>query len=251
MQNSARQKLTHYAEFRGATHASRQGAAYTMPSMAFAPRKSNREIEVKLRISSLPALLLKLERLRARPTPSVFERNSLFDTPSREFTRRGSILRIRTELPAAAPGSVRRIPRAGKSPHAGILTYKGLPPRTANTRSRYKIREEIEFHLPNAPRFERLLLRLGLMPWFRYEKFRTRYRVASLPALHLDLDETPIGVFLELEGPKHSIDRAARLLGFRPADYIIVSYLELHLAECRRRGRSPRHMLFSAKKSSR
>lgn len=152
-------------------------AAYTGPPMPVSPRKPNREIEVKLRIANLAALLRKLKHLLAKPSRAVFESNTLFDTPSREFTRRSAILRVRTELPATAPGSVRRIPRAGKPPLAGLLTYKGLLPKLASRHPRYKIREEIEFRLPNAPRFERLLLRLGLRPWFRYEKFRTTYRL--------------------------------------------------------------------------
>jgi len=219
--------------------------------MALTRCKTNLEIEVKLRISDLAALLQDLHKLRAKVSPSVLERNTLYDTPSRDFSRRGSILRIRTELPAAAPGSVRRIPRARKPPLAGLLTYKGLLPKLASRNSRYKIREEIEFRLPNALRFERLLLRLGLRPWFRYEKFRTTYRLPSIPGLHLDLDETPCGAFLELDGSQQMINQAARLLGFGPADYITVSYLELYLADCRQKRRKPGDMLFASKKSLR
>lgn len=219
--------------------------------MSAARRNPNREIEIKLRIANVAALLRKLKRLRAKPSPTVFESNTLFDTPSREFTRRGAILRIRTELPAAAPGSVRRIPSAGKPPLSGLLTYKGLLPKRASQNPRYKIREEIEFRLPNALRFERLLLRLGLRPWFRYEKFRTTYRLPRIPGLHLDLDEAPVGVFLELDGSQQTINQAARLLGFGPANHITVSYLELYLADCRRMRRKPGDMLFASKKSSR
>ena len=218
--------------------------------MAIARRNPNREIEVKLRILNLPALLRELLKLGAKPRRTVLERNTLYDTPSRGFSRRGAILRIRTEHPAPLPGSLRRIPRAGNPPLPGFLTYKGLLPRAANARSRYKIREEIEYRLPNAARFERLLRRLGLRPWFRYEKSRTRYSLPRIPGLHLDLDETPIGVFLELEGSKSAIDRAARLLGFGPGDYLPVSYLELYLAHCRRRRLKPGNMLFTSKKSS-
>ncbi len=42
------------------------------------------------------------------------------------------------------------------------------------------------------------------------------------------LDETPVGVFLELEGPPEWIDRTAGTLGFSEGDYITLSYLELH-----------------------
>lgn len=226
-------------------------SAYTGLPMPAAHPISNREIEIKLRIPDLAALLRKLKRLRASPSRTVFERNTLFDTPSRDFSRRGAILRIRTELPAAAPGSVRRIPRVGKPPLSGLLTYKGLLPKLASRHPRYKIREEIEFRLPNAPRFERLLLRLGLRPWFRYEKFRTTYRLPRIPGLHLDLDETPCGAFLELDGSQQTINQAARLLDFGPADYITVSYLELYLADCRRKRRKPGDMLFASKKSLR
>ncbi|HEV2298718.1 MAG TPA: class IV adenylate cyclase [Candidatus Acidoferrales bacterium] len=199
----------------------------------------------------MAALLRKLKHLRAKPSRAVFESNTLFDTPSRDFSRCGSILRIRTETPASAPGKIRSIPKHRGKSVTGLLTYKGLLPKSASSNPRYKIREEIEYRLPNAQRFERLLLSLGLKPLFRYEKFRTRYRLPSHPDLHLDLDETPIGVFLELEGSRHAIDHAARLLGFRSGDYINVSYLELYLADCRRRGRKPGHMVFTSKKSSR
>jgi adenylate cyclase class IV len=219
-------------------------------SMAMAHRKPYREIEIKLPILDLPLLLQELRHLRARPEKSVHEQNALFDTPRRYFSRRGAILRIRTEVPAKAPGSLRTA-RSKQKPAEGLLTYKDLLPEAARSNHKYKIREEIEYRLPNARRFERLLLRLGLGPWFRYEKFRTRYRLPRLPGLHVDLDETPIGPFLELEGPKRAIDTAARLLGFRSRDYIAASYLELYITECHQRGRTPGHMMFLREKSLR
>ena len=80
------------------------------------------------------------------------------------------------------------------------------------------------------------------------EKFRTRFRLCPLhlDPLHLDLDETPVGNFLELEGSPRQIDRAARALGYRPADYLRATYWDLYAAHARRRGKIPRHMLFRA-----
>jgi hypothetical protein len=49
--------------------------------------------------------------------------------------------------------------------------------------------------------------------------------------LKLTLDETPIGVFVELEGERREIDRAARMLGFARSDYINKSYGELLLEQ--------------------
>lgn len=224
-------------------------SAYTDDLMAFERRGSNREIEIKLCVGGLPALLGKLRQLGARPKGSVFERNSLFDTARRGFSRQGAILRIRTEAPAPPPGPPRRSGRWKKS-RRGILAFKGLMPGRRSSQARYKIREELEFRLRDAPRFERLLRGLGLVPWFRYEKYRTSFRWQRHPALHLVLDETPIGCFLELEGPPRAIDVAARALGYRPGQYITVSYLDLYLAACRRRRARPGHMVFNTKKSS-
>ena len=65
---------------------------------------------------------------------------------------------------------------------------------------------------------------MGLRPCFRYEKYRSTYRLPGLPGLIVEVDETPIGDFLELEGSPMEIDCGAALLGFSPADYITKSY---------------------------
>ncbi|MBV9156122.1 MAG: adenylate cyclase, partial [Acidobacteriaceae bacterium] len=60
------------------------------------------------------------------------------------------------------------------------------------------------------------------------------------------LDETPIGTFLELEGPGDWIDETAKQLGFSRADYIVDSYGRLYLADCERRGVQPTNMTFAS-----
>jgi adenylate cyclase class 2 len=80
-----------------------------------------------------------------------------------------------------------------------------------------------------------------LRPGFRYEKYRSTFR---LPGLHLDLDETPAGVFLELEGSPSAIDRTAKALGYAPRDFVRTTYWDIYAADCRRRGCTPRNMVF-------
>jgi adenylate cyclase, class 2 len=63
------------------------------------------------------------------------------------------------------------------------------------------------------------------------------------------LDETPIGTFVELEGPAEAIDRAATELGSSKRDYVLKSYLVLYMEECRRKGEQPRHMVFPERKN--
>ncbi len=117
----------------------------------------------------------------------------------------------------------------------------------------YKVREELELEVADAGTLARIFEGLGMTGWFRYEKYRTTFRLADSKAwakgLLIELDETPIGTFVELEGPVTAIDRAAEDLGFSKRDYIQQNYLSLYVEDCRRRGEEPRHMLFSPGKN--
>ena len=201
-----------------------------------------REIEIKLRFEDASDALKRLHRLGAKPRGRVLERNTVFDTSDHALYSRGRLLRLRVEIPAPTrecPGGPRR----------EVLTSKAPPPPVAGRllrRGRYKERLEREVTVRNARLWPSILKSLGFRSRFRYEKYRTFFR---LPGLHLDMDETPVGTFLELEGAPRAIDRVARALGFSPRDYIRGTYWDLYLQDCRQRGRTPRDMLFNAKKS--
>ena len=194
-----------------------------------------REIEVKIPIADVPTLIGKLRKMGAVCHGRVFEENTLYDTPKEDFRRVGRLLRLRTETPAPAKGV------AGGARKA-VFTSKALAP---GSRSRYKERLEREVIVRSAGKWPATLRALGFRPGFRYEKYRTTFRRRGL---HLDLDETPIGTYLELEGPRRAIDRAARALGFSPRDYIRSTYWDLFQAACRSRSRAPKNMVFRAKK---
>jgi adenylate cyclase, class 2 len=195
---------------------------------------SRRETEIKLRIPDLPALVCKLRRLRARVSGRVLERNTLFDTPDSYIRRRGRLLRLRIETPARS----RLIP-AGSS--RTILTSKSPAPACAL--AGYKHNLESESPVDPAKDWPAAFRSLGFRPGFRYEKFRTSF---LLRGVHLDLDETPVGIFLEIEGAPSEIDRIALTLGFSSRDYIRGTYGDLYAAECRRRGQIRSNMLFPA-----
>lgn len=211
----------------------------------------NREIEVKLPVRDLSALVERLRSMGASRIARVFEQNALFDTPDDHFKRHESILRIRVEK-RAGPGRKPQRRKLRKAACQGLLTFKcpldGRDTRRRIAQSRYKEREEFEYRLANTRRFGRLLERLGLRVWFRYEKYRTHYRIAG-SALQIELDETPIGTFLELEGQQQSIDVAAKALGYSVREYIDASYLELYAIDCARNGVPVADMVFSAKKT--
>jgi len=208
---------------------------------------TKREVEIKLRVRDLAGLLGRLRELGAKCEGSVHEENTLYDTSTRDFQRMQAILRIRRERAARLPGKARR--RGKRTEGAGgLITYKELVSgKHGSGGGKYKVREEIEYRVKNAGRIERLFARLGLRRGFRYEKYRTTYKLAAFPELDVDLDETPIGTFLELEGNRQAIDGAARALGYSEKEYIAVSYLELYLAECERQGKKPGNMVFKRK----
>lgn len=217
---------------------------------------NGKEIEVKLRIQDIAELRSKLRRLAAKAGPRMFERNVLYDNPQDDLRLTGRLLRIRIESPAPAPAPKaavgRRTRPAQRLPSAarGVLTYKApiTGMASSTTAPRYKERKEIEIVFHPAHALEAILRSLGFRPGFCYEKYRTEYRAAKLKGLHFDLDETPIGTYLELEGPPAAIDRAAMLLGFSPQDYITSTYWDLYVADCRGRGIPPSDLVFKPTK---
>ena len=150
----------------------------------------------------------------------VFEANTVFDTAGGELRDRGCLLRVR---------------EAGRR---GVLTYKG--PAAGG---KHKSREELEVDVSDPRRLSRILASVSFVPSFRYEKFRTEY-ARPREAGSAMLDETPIGVYLELEGTSAWIDRTGRRLGFAESDYSTASYYSLYVDYCRRHGLPVTHMTF-------
>jgi adenylate cyclase class 2 len=207
-------------------------------------QNTHTEIEVKLRLTDLRDMLARLKHLGAISHGRVLEQNTLFDTPDSDLRRNGRLIRVRIGTPAPGHGLTGGLPQA-------VLTAKAPPsagkPRASKRKpSPFKERAESELTLRNPAAFLRSLPPLGLRPGFRYEKFRTSFRYRGL---HLDLDETPVGIILELEGEPQAIDRTAKALGFSPQDYVRATYWDLYAADCRRRGLPLKNMLFNSTKA--
>jgi adenylate cyclase, class 2 len=183
-----------------------------------------REIEIKLPVHDPRALRRRLAELGFRRAAGrYFERNALWDFPNRVLRNKGSLLRLRSE------------------PGRSLLTFKG--PRIGA--GRFKERAEIEARLRDAAEVTAILEALGLVIAFRYEKYRSLFRrKTDPPHAELAFDETPIGLYLEIEGPKRWIDEVARGLGYVPREYITASYGRLYLGWCRAHKREAGDMVF-------
>lgn len=184
------------------------------------------ETEVKILVRQ-PETIRDLLRSRGfgEAVARRFEVNTLFDTPEARLRAHSMLLRVR---------------EVGQD---CILTWKG--PGTAGT---HKVRPEVETSAGSAEKLCRILTEIGFQSTFRYEKYRTEYKTSPDAPGVITLDETPIGTFLELEGPGDWIDGTAAALGFTPDDYILESYGRLYISDCQRRGVEPGNMVFQSER---
>jgi adenylate cyclase class IV len=204
-----------------------------------------KEREIKLRIEDLPGLRSRLAKLGARVVRPACMNVTHFSIRLRVRWRVASSCCAFERSCRWAETQNRPCERWSRS------NARSLSP--AKNWERHKVREEIELEVSDAKALATIFEGLGMSRWFQYEKFRTTFRLPASNAwaagLLIELDETPIGVFLELEGPANAIDRAAKALGFKKRDYILANYMVLYREDCRRRGKAPRDMLFAARQN--
>jgi adenylate cyclase class 2 len=166
----------------------------------------DRETEIKLRVADVSAARETLLRAGAvLVRERHFEDNVLFDDRAGTLRASGTVLRLRT------------------TPGGGVLTFKG--PR--EDRDGLKSREERESAVDDPAALRVILKRLGYRPVFRYQKYRESWRHRGQ---EIEVDETPIGAFLEIEGDAGGIHAVAAELGFDRADYVLDSYVALFFA---------------------
>jgi adenylate cyclase class 2 len=180
------------------------------------------ETEIKLPFSDLEAAETALQSLPLQlKKKKHFEENFVLDTPTRSLRNEGKLLRVRIV--------------DGK----GLLTYKGK----LSIKDAVRSREEIECELQEPQNLLKIFEALGYTISFRYQKYRTIFEVEGE---HLDicLDETPIGIYFELEGEIPKIHEYAARLGFDRSEYITDSYTSLYFRWCKEKEIVPSHMIF-------
>jgi adenylate cyclase class 2 len=160
------------------------------------------EQEVKLRFESLEAARQAVHAAGGRLVRSRrLQQDRFLDTPGLHLSEGRLALRLRRE------------------PGVTTLTYKGVPQAGP-----VKSREEIETTVADADAMELLFDRLGFVERWRFEKHREDYAVGDARVF---VDDSSVGVYIEIEATPDLIETTAALLGKSPADYVLSSYRSL------------------------
>jgi adenylate cyclase class 2 len=177
------------------------------------------EREVKLSFESAESAREAVIAAGATPLHGRrLQEDALLDSPDGCLRERGCALRVRME--------------GGKS----RITFKG-----PIQESPMKLRDEFETLVGDGVLLLRILEELGFQVWFRYEKYREEFAHEDVIVA---IDETPVGVFVEIEGSERGIADMAAAMGREPADYILDSYRGLFLQHREASGLTGADMVF-------
>jgi len=165
------------------------------------------EIELKLKVDSLPEVEQKLAEAGAEFLAEQLQTDYLFDDANAALITNDRCLRLRRQSVA---GSERF-----------FLTYKG-----AKEKSNFKKRQEIETEIIEAESTKKLLSALGYEKVMVIEKKR---RLWKLGGCSVALDQLPLlGAFVEIEGPDdETITDVQQRLGLADLPHIAKSYAQL------------------------
>jgi adenylate cyclase class 2 len=178
------------------------------------------ETEIKIKIEDAEEFCRRLDEYGPRIVSAKhFEDNRLFDFPD------GTL------------GSGRRLLRIRVVEDSVFLTYKGPPAENGI----FKTREELEVRLKDGATIVQILERIGMHVSFRYQKYRSEF---FLDGVHVAVDETPVGSYVEFEGSEDAILELALKMGIAESRFLRLSYYALYLDYCKKRGEVPHYMTF-------
>ena len=163
----------------------------------------DQEIEVKFLLKDYSALMQKISDLQLPCSQDrIHEFNLRYDSPDGKLVAQRQVLRLRKDTQAR-------------------LTFKGPGIMEQDVLTR----KEIEVVVSDFDATNRLLQALGYQVVMMYEKFRANYLMDNLV---LSVDETPLGLFIELEGESPAqVRKAADALGLDWDARINLSYSAL------------------------
>jgi adenylate cyclase class 2 len=183
------------------------------------------ETEIKFRVQDAKKMEVRLRELGFELiTPRTFEKNTLFDTEDRRMRAHQEILRVR---------------QYGAK---WTVTHKRVPAKN-DPDARHKHRIETETTVEDGQAISDIFEQLGLRASFSYEKWRSEWKDSTG---HCVIDETPIGMYAELEGPSAWIDAMAEKLAIAPEEMLTLSYGRLFERWQQETGSSAKDLTFAA-----
>jgi adenylate cyclase, class 2 len=163
------------------------------------------ESELKIPVTDFKPVRAALHRERAVVVQAMArEINLLLDTQDEKLRKAGSLLRLR------------------QHGDREILTFKG--PVSYHGAVKERVEHEAEFR--DLGRMVEIFGSLGFSVSMRYEKDREEWLLGEFSVV---LDHTPMGNFVEVEGPPERLEQTARLLGLDTATALRGSYVSLWL----------------------
>lgn len=180
------------------------------------------ETEAKFRLADRGAFEARLITLGATGGTVEDEENVLLDDAASTLASRGMALRVRSV--------------AGRA----LLTLKG----PKEVRGGVKTRLELETGVGDAGTLVSLLGLLGFLPSFRYQKRRATWNFADPARPVVVVDETPLGLFAEIEGEEAAVRSLAGELGIPESAFLADSYVALYVAARAADPALPRDMVF-------
>lgn len=179
------------------------------------------EEEIKLRVASLAPVRARLQELGALLVhPRALEDNWIVDDAAESIFGGGRLLRVR---------------RWGNE---GLVTFKGR----ASYHGGVKRRAETQCRIDDPQALLEIFAQVGLKVTRRYQKWREAWQ---LDGVEVVLDETPMGPFVELEGPAAALRPLALSLHLDPANSLAGSYSELWQQWRRTHPEAPADMVFT------
>ena len=161
------------------------------------------ETELKIPVRNLETVRESLRSVQATTVQEAArEVNFLLDSEDRRVRDGNCVLRLRE--------------------HGGrnLLTFKG----PATFEGAVKRRLEYETEFDDLPRMLTIFEHLGFKVFLRYEKDREEWLLGEVS---IALDHTPMGDFVELEGPAEELERSAERLGIDAGGAVRGSYISL------------------------
>ena len=180
------------------------------------------ETEVKFRVVDRPSLEARLLSLGARARAPEYEYNLVLDDRKGSLREKGMALRLR------------------ETEGRGLVTLKGKKTVKAGVKTRVEIETEVDLPRRMLSVFEAL----GYDIRFRYEKRRATWTFEDPGRPVVVIDETPIGLFAEIEGEDPAIRRLAAELDVREGEFLKDSYLSLYRLAREKDSTLPPDMVF-------